>query len=187
MMDSYHAYVERTLSPVIRSTGLPQSKGWRITTFDSAESHKKWMAQNVDALLAKKKFLVRIGGSITPDVQTCDRGKNKLFKAIAREDQGEHDLQQAIRGVYVPKSTRLDILRRVEKANRAADEQIDAELIFKQGGATLKLDGSGDHLLASFLKVAWDELQIANFRTKYMAANQPWQRPKELFYSLETV
>ena len=142
MMDNYHLYVDRTLPGVLRNTTLPQSKGWRVTTFDSAESHKKWMAQNVDALLAKKEFPLRIGGGITPDVQTCDRGKNKPFKSAAREDQEEHDLQQACRGVSVPTSTRLDILRRVEKANRAADDEIDAELIFKQAGATLKLDGT---------------------------------------------
>ena len=142
MMDNYHLYVERTLPGVLCNTTLPQSKGWRVTTFDSAESHKKWMAQNVDALLAKKEFPLRIGGGITPDVQTCDCGKNKPFKSAAREEQEEHDLQQARRGVSVPTSTRLDILRRVEKANRAADDEIDTKLIFKQAGATLKLDGT---------------------------------------------
>ena len=114
--------------------------------------------------------------------------KTKSFKAAAREDQGEHDLQQAYRGVSVRTSTRLDILRTVEKANRAADDEIDAELIFKQAGATLKLDETEDHLLASSLNEAWDELRILEFRTKYMADNKPWQiKPKDLFYSLETV
>ena len=63
----------------------------RVTTFDSAESHKKWMAQNVDALLTKKEFPLRIIGGTTPDLQTCDRGKNKPFKLAAREDQEEQD------------------------------------------------------------------------------------------------
>ena len=185
MMHSDHAYVERTLTGVICSNSALESKGWRITTFDSAESDKKWIAQNVDALLSKKEFPVRIGSGITPDVQSCACGKNMPSKARAREEQEDHDLQKAIRAVSAPKSIRLDILRRLDKANRAADEQIDAELIFKQGGTTRKLNGFEDHRLASSLKVAWAELQIVKFRTKYMADHQPWQlRTKELFYSL---
>ena len=188
MLNEYHQYIEQTIPFITRTTSLSKSKGWFVTTFDSAESHKQWLVQNKDDLLRRKVFPLRVPGGITGDVQTCDRGKNQVFKRYAREDQEEHDLQQARAGVVVPKSTRLDILRRTDMANRAADEEIDAAKIFRQSGATLCLDGSEDTELASSLKVVWEELDMSKWRAEYIRMHQRQRlKPAEVFYSLETV
>ena len=129
---------------------------------------------------------LRIPGSLTSDVQTCDTVKKKPFKSHARAEQEEHDIAQARRGISIPRSSRLDILRRVELSNRKADQEINGPLAFKQTGATLALDGSEDHKLSRVLQVAWKELKMAEFRSNYIQT-APKYTPLELFYALETV
>ena len=188
MLNDFHQKIIETSILVLHvSNTLKSSNGWRVSIFDSADSHKCWMAQNAVQMLKRRWFPFCIPGGLTPDVQAPDRAKNKPFKSSARADQEEQHLQQAMAGVSVPTSSRLDILRRVEVANKQADDEIDSPLVFKQSGSTLNLDGSEDNLLATSLLRAWESLDMAKWRAEYIASNSRKLKPRELFYSLETV
>ena len=173
------------MRPLLAGTILKSSNGWRVTVFDSAESHKTWMAQNYGARFKKKMFPLMIPGGMTGDLQGPDRGKSQPFKAEGRADQEEHDFAQA--GTSVLASSRLDMLIRVKKANRKADAEIDAPLVFKQSGTTLALDGTEDHLLATDLQDAWRQSGMAEWRAHYIDTQPRKLEARELFAELETV
>ena len=184
---------ENAPGPIPRAAVLGKARGWRVSLYDSYESHKVFAATEEQRLLAAHILPMRIPGGITGEVQPVDVGYNQPFKQILADMQQDWEKTAlAERGHVRP--TRVEILERVLAAHKklladkfSSDATRNGALVFKWCGITNKLDGSEDDLLTNSNRVVWDKAEIPAWRANFLAAHPPgFKSAPEVLAELET-
>ena len=188
LMESLHEHRARLPGPMGRAIYAKPSRQWVVQLYDSYEGRKKFARNCLLRILAAKTLPVRIPGGLTPDIQPVDVALAKPFKDRCRELQQESEHNQIIAGASIAKTTRPELIRRIQAAASESQQAVNAAKVFKGIGAANALDGSEDGMLHSNIKDVWLQEGMPKWREEYLASHPAGTiAPEALLQAIEAL
>ena len=136
---------------------------WFAPHLDEAVDDTIWAACNTP---------LKIGGGITPDVQTPDTHRHGPYTREYRElEATEAQEQLSLRPHQLPSSSRQTVMARAMTAWKAIDHD-SGEQEWIENACLNALDGSEDGEIRSDLQSVWRELHMAECRENIKKENQ---------------
>ena len=134
---------------------MEEGRRWRVMVADAMAAH---LSENVQRLCWSRGYvMICHGGGATPVAQTPDTALNQHIRRNHTEKEVPLLIEQARRGVKVPKLSHEQIIDCMSEVLADTALHLEAAKAYKKTGATNDLEGKEDHLIVREAAQFWND------------------------------